>query len=261
MVRKLMKHELYAFFRILVFIAAGVLVFAIIGRLLIAASFNGKGFGGPLEALFVLVILFYVFGIMALIAVAWGLSIGRFYKTLFGREGYMTFSLPATPTQIVTAKMLSAFVAMACASVVSVLSLLIFFIGWPADFMQEFLYALNEIGSIIQMAISEVPFLAVEYVLLMIVSLPMSLLVVYAIISVGQLFTARRVGLTWLIGFGVYFVANILNVTVLSPILELATEVSPHLAVWIEIILVAGIDVGCWFLIRYILKNKVNLIA
>ena len=261
MVRKLMKHELYALFRILVFFAAAVVIFAVIGRLLIAATIARGGMDGTMTLLLVLVIFFYATAIILFVGVAWGLGISRFYKTLFTGEGYMTLSLPAKPTEIVGAKMLSAFIAMAFASVVSILSLLIFFVGWNAQIMQSISTVFAEIARLFGEAIKEEPLLATEYVLLGLAILPMSLLVVYAIISVGQLFTAHRKGLTWLLAFGVYIVANVLNVTVLSPIMELASQVSPHLSVWINIILVVLIDVGCWFLIRYILKNKVNLIA
>ena len=261
MVRKLMKHELFALFRILIFFAAAVVIFAVIGRLLIAATISRGGVGGTMAMLMVLVVFFYATAIILFVGVAWGLGISRFYKTLFTGEGYMTLSLPATPTQIVAAKMLSAFVAMAFASAVSCLSLLIFFVGWNAQIMQSISSALAEIAELIGEVMAEEPLLTFEYILLGIVMLPMSLLVVYAVISVGQLFTSHRKGLTWAIAFGVYIVGNVLSATVLSPIMERASEVSLHLTAWIYIILVVLIDVGCWFLIRYILKNKVNLIA
>ena len=149
MVRKLMKHELYALFRILIFFAAAVVIFAVIGRLLVAATLERGSVGGTMTLLFVLVIFFYVTAIALFVGVAWGLGISRFYKTLFTGEGYMTLSLPAKPTQILAAKMLSAFVAMAFASVVSILSLFIFFIGWNAQIMQTISEALSELARII----------------------------------------------------------------------------------------------------------------
>ena len=261
MLRKLMKHELYALFRILVFFAAAVVVFAVIGRLLIAVNIANGDADGTMALLLVLVIFFYATSIMLFVGVAWGLGISRFYKTLFTGEGYMTLALPAKPTQIVGAKMLSAFIAMAFASVVSALSLLVFFIGWNAEIMRTISEALSELAWIIGEVMAEEPLLTFEFIVLGLVMLPMSVLVVYAVISVGQLFTAHRKGLTLLLAFGVYIVGSVLSATVLNPILERASEVSPHLSVWINIILVALIDVGCWFLVRYILKNKVNLIA
>lgn len=261
MLRKLMKHELYALFRILVFFAAAVVVFAIVGRLLIAAMITSEDVSVTVALLFLLVIFFYVISIMLFVVVAWGLAISRFYKTLFTGEGYMTLSLPAKPTQIVAAKMLSAFVAMAFAAVVSYLSLFIFFVGWSAEIMQSISGSLADLAAVIGEAFAEDPLMTFELALLGIAMLPMSVLVVYAVISVGQLFTEHRKGFTLLLAFGVYIVGSVLNATALNPILELASEVSYHLSIWIYIILIALIDVGCWFLVRYILKNKVNLIA
>ena len=82
---KLLKHELIALFRVLVFFAAAVVVFAAIGRILLAVELKdlGNGSSGMLSLFF---ILFYVFAIMALVIAAWALGISRFYKTLFTGE-------------------------------------------------------------------------------------------------------------------------------------------------------------------------------
>ena len=126
---KLLKHELIALFRVLVFFAAAVVVFAVIGRILLAVEIGDVGQG----LLTLLFILFYVFAICALVVAAWVLGISRFYKTLFTGEGYMTLSLPVSPTRIICAKLLSSLIAMFAACIVSALSLCIFFIYFLRD--------------------------------------------------------------------------------------------------------------------------------
>lgn len=264
MVKKLLKHELIAIFRVLVFLMAAVIIFAVLGRIMLAASLKNETGTGTMLTL--LLIMFYIFAIFALVFTAWGLGVSRFYKSLFTGEGYMTFSLPATPMQLVIAKLLSSIIAMAAATVVSVLSASIFMMGWEASVIDMLTEAFGELAELLRMAIEAEPILILEWIVSLIVSIPMSMLVVYSIISVGQLFTSHRKGMTWLIAFGVYFVWSILSTLVIDPAFTAIADsvggtASAHLSTWLDIILTALIDVGCFFLIRYILRNKVNLIA
>lgn len=256
---KLLKHELIALFRVLLFISIAVIVFAVIGRIMLAVFPDSAS--GVNSVLLVLIITFYVFAIFALVFAAWGLGISRFYKTLFTGEGYMTLSLPVSPTGIICAKLLSSIIAMFAACIVSVLSLCIFFIGMPSDILSEI--GLN-ISVSFQMWFEDIvaaPGQFVEELLLFIVGVPVSLLLVYACISVGQLFTNHRKLMTFVVVLGLYIVGQILSVFAVVPIYETAAEVSIHLYLWVQILFVTALDVGCFFLVRYILKNKVNLIV
>lgn len=257
---KLFKHELIALFRVLTFFAAAVVVFAVIGRILLAVDISKAASEGA-ALLTLLFILFYVFAIGALVIAAWALGISRFYKTLFTGEGYMTLSLPVSPMGIIWAKLLSSLIAMFAACLVSALSLCIFFIGLPADL-------LSEIGVEILVSIQSwfdgivaAPGLFVEELLLFIVSVPVTLLLIYACISLGQLFTNHRKLMTFVIILALYIVGQMLSLYALTPIYSMAFETSVHLYTWIQIILVTALDIGCFFLVRYILKNKVNLIV
>ncbi len=254
---KLLKHELIALFRVLLFFAIAVVVFAAIGRILLAVEIGDAG-QGILTLLFV---LFYVFAIMALVGAAWALGISRFYKTLFTGEGYMTLSLPVSPMGIIWAKLLSSLIAMFAACLVSALSLCIFFIGLPANI-------LSEIGIDILVSFQEwfdsivaMPLQFVEELILFIVTLPVTLLLIYTCISLGQLFTNHRKLMTFVIVIALYIAGQMLALYAIQPIYEAAAEVSVHLYLWLQILFVAAIDVACFFLVRYILKNKVNLIV
>ena len=254
---KLLKHELIALFRVLLFFAIAVVVFAAIGRILLAVEIGNAG-QGILTFLFV---LFYVFAIMALVGAAWVLGISRFYKTLFTGEGYMTLSLPVTPTQIIWAKLLSSIIAMFAGCLVSALSLCIFFIGLPSNILSEI-----DIDILVSFqewfdSIVAAPLQFVEELILYIVTIPVTLLIIYACISLGQLFTNHRKLMMFVIIVALYIVGQMLSLYAVQPIYEAAAKVSVHLYLWLEIFLVTAIDVGCFFLVRYILKNKVNLIV
>lgn len=261
MVAKLMKHELYALFRILTFFAAAVLALAVAGRILIYFAFSVGSDSTPLASLTIFVIIFYIIAISAFALVAYVLGINRFYRTLFTGEGYMTLSLPATATQLIWAKLLSSLIGMFFASIVSGLSLTIFLVGWNAATMQAITEVFGFIGEAISLLAQAEPLLFFEGIVLALVTLPMGLLVIFAIISLGQMFTSHRKMATFTIFLGVYFVGNSVISMLLEAMILLTVNVSPHLLMWIYIVGVAAIDVGCFFLIRYILRNKVNLIA
>lgn len=261
MVGKLMKHELHALFRILLFFAVAVLVLAVAGRILIQVAFAGGSESTPLESLTIFVMMFYIMAISAFALVAYVLGINRFYRTLFTGEGYMTLSLPATATQLIWAKLLSALIGVFFASAVSGLSLVIFLVGWDAETMQAITEVFGFMANGLSMLAQAEPLLFFEGIVLSLVSLPMGLLVIFAIISLGQLFTSHRKLATFIIFIGLYFVVNSVSSMLLVTIVEFIINVSPHLIMWLFIIIFAGIDVGCFFLIRYILRNKVNLIA
>ena len=257
---KLLKHELIALFRVLVFFAAAVVVFAAIGRILLAVELKdlGNGSSGMLSLFF---ILFYVFAIMALVIAAWALGISRFYKTLFTGEGYMTLSLPVSPMGVIWAKLLSSLIAMFAACIVSVLSLCVFLIGLPGDLLSELGVEVIVSFQLWLDNIVAAPLLFVEELLLFIVTVPVTLLIIYTCISVGQLFTGHRKLMTFIIVIGLYIVAQMLALYAIEPIYAAAQQVSVHLSEWLEIAFVTAVDVACFLIVRYILKNKVNLIV
>lgn len=261
MVKKLMKHELFALFRILLFFAVAVMVLAIAGRILIYFAFSAANESPSLATLTIFVITFYMLAISTFAFVAYILGIRRFYKTLFTGEGYMTLSLPATASQLIWAKLLSALIGVLFAAAVSTLSLTVFLVGWDVATMQEIAEVFSFISEGIKLLAQTEPLVLVEAIVLTLIILPMGLLVVFAIISIGQLFTNRRKLATFLIFLGAYFFGNTIISMLLVPIIGVMANLSVHLIVWIYIAICAAIDVGCFFLIRYILKNKVNLIA
>lgn len=248
-----MKHELRALFRVLLYLGVVVLVLACVARLLLLADpegFFGIMLGGI--AIYMSVIVCFA---------AFITSITQFSRSFFTGEGYMTFSLPATPSQLIGAKLLSAIIASLFGVVVAILASAIFMLGLGGDVWAEISSAFGELGGMINSYFSSDPLLAVELILIVLSGIPMTLLFVYLIISVGQLFTKARKGITFGIAIGAIVVLSILQQYCCTPILNAAETVSPHLSAWIEIVVNVALDVGMFFLIRYILTHKVNLIV
>lgn len=258
MVAKLLKHELYALFRVLVFFAAAVLLLSVAGRILLIV--RGGQSGASVMAT-VLIIMFYVMSIGALIIAAYAIGANRFYGTLFTGEGYMTLSLPLSPTQLILGKLASSLIALLFAFAVSALSVVIFIVGIKTDEMQLIYSVFALVFDTYKESVLSDPLLFAENIIKLVVNIPMVFMIIFAVISVGQLFNSHRKGKTFGILIGVYFVWQILSSAFMSPFSALSEKVSPHLTNWIIIVLYAGINVGCFFFIRYILKNKVNLLT
>lgn len=255
MVRKLIKHELLSTIRIAVIPAIIMVLLAVLARIMIATS---------LENIFVTIIIFmfYIFSVFVTLFIGYWFGISSFYQSLFTGTGYLTLSLPVTPDQLIWSKLLSAITVMFASAIICVLSACIFFIGLPPEFLDALAEQFAILGEAIRYAFEAEPLLVFEAILLVIVGIPETFLVFYAVMCVGQLFTIKnRKGITILMYFGLIFVWNIISSTIIQSILNMTTEVSIHLTMWLRIIFVIGVDVGCYFLVRHIIKNRINLLA
>ena len=255
---KLMKHELKALFRILLIVGVVALVISGVGSLLVYT--DPEGFLGML---LVLVGIYFSLAV-AIMALAW--SVKQFYSSMFTGEGYMTHSLPITPMQMVWAKLLSALIAMFFGVLICIASISMmlssFLVILDPVALEEFWAMFGQLGDMFQQLIASEPLAVVEMVILLIVSIPMTMLFFYTVICVGQLFTKGRKWITYAIGIGLIFVVlPILSNYCLNPILEAASNASIHLSLWINIIVDVGLEVGMLFLIRYIMLHRVNLIV
>ena len=253
MVGKLIKHELYSIVRVAAIPAAVMVLLAILSRIMLETSS---------DTVSIVILVFYIFSVVATVLIGYFFGIYSFYQSLFTGNGYLTLSLPVTPDQLIWSKLISAITVMFAGIIVSILSACIFFIGLPTEMLESIREDLYLVGDIISMFVEISPLLVVEAIIYLLVSIPMSFLVFYAVMCVGQLFTSKnRKGMAIWLYIGLMFLWNILKPITVEPILEKATEVSFHLTMWLRIIFSAGVDVGCYFLVRYIIKNKVNLLV
>ena len=253
MVRKLIKHELLNTIRIASIPALIMVLLAIISRITFETSSTSVA---------IILVVFYFFFMMATLIIGFWFGIYSFYQSLFTGTGYLTLSLPVTPDQLIWSKLLSAIIVEFASVIICILSACIFFIGLPADVLDAIGEAFSVLGDAISYFASAEPLFFVEIIILGILFIPMSFLVFYSVMCIGQLFTVKnRKGIAILLYVGLVFIWQILYSTAISKIQEAMAEVSIHLMMWIDIVVIAAVDVGCYFLVRYIIKNKVNLLA
>ena len=111
MLRKLMKYELRATGRIFLPFFGALIVLSLLNKLFYSNRAenmmrtlrqNGKGL--PIEITRVISMALFIFLICAIFMLAAIVMIQRFYKNLLGDEGYLMFTLPVRPWQLITSK-------------------------------------------------------------------------------------------------------------------------------------------------------------
>lgn len=253
MVGKLIKHELISTLRIALIPAIVMVLLAILARIMSETSSG---------VLTLVIILFYVFAVIATLIIGYFFGVYSFYQSLFTGTGYLTLSLPVTPDQLIWSKLLSAIIVMFSSIIICILSACIFLIGASADVFAILERIFSALGEMINYIVDVEPLIVTEFIIYSIISVPMMFLVFYAIMSIGQLFTVKnRKGMAVALYIGLIFVWNILNTTIFRQLTVMMLEVSIHLYMWVQIAFTAAVNVGCYFLVRYIIKNKVNLLA
>lgn len=255
MVGKLLKHELFSIFRVIVYPVIVMLALAAISRILMI--------GEDVTAVASVFVMFYIFAIVATLFACACIGVSRFYKTLFTGEGYMTMSLPATADQLICAKLLSAIIAFLFGFMACVLGGAVFTAGddvlWTMlyDILEGFwsFYVYFPSGSDYALALA-------ECILLGILQLPFAFLFSYLVMCIGQLFTTKnRSAVSFVLYIVIIFVWSIIFSLAGEPFIEFVSEISVHLMLWIEIVFVAAVSAGCYFAVRYILSHKLNLVG
>lgn len=272
MVRKLFKHELKAYLRVLLIVWAGMLGVALLAR--------GVQFFEQDSTVYDIVngssILAYVVGLLACMAFPFILAIVRFYRNLFTGEGYLTFTLPVTSFGHIWVKLAAGVVMQAATVLVMLLSAIIILSG---DVLAEVFkagdYLLTRIYTDIPELKIQLPLYFAEFLLLTVVSFAAELLLYYTCICVGQLTRKNRILTAVGVYFGYYFTCQILQ-TILTVLITFVPDMDKflqpiftfadkhpygffHLLLGGIIVLSAGLGVAFFAISHAIVSKKLNL--
>ncbi len=188
MLSKLIKHEFKATARLLLPLYLILFVLTIVERIVL--SFDLKG---SLGVILGFATFAYVVSIFAIAVVSFVIIILRFYKNLITDEGYLMFTLPVKPQQLINSKLLVSFVW----NIVSILLILVSLFG---VFITKDRFDLLTDG--FRMIITEMQkefgtfkltLLIIEFIILMILGLINNILILFVSIAVGQLFNGHKV--------------------------------------------------------------------
>lgn len=208
MTGKLIKYEFRSSIKLMALIWAAIIVssvlFSLCGNAFQGAVVDGSdpqvaGLFGEI-ATFVTGFVYFM-SIMAMIVITLVLIVMRFYKGLFGSEGYLMNTLPVKPWQLITSKGVVAAVLVIAGVAVSVISVMILAgLSGIADITEAF----REISAVMK-AEPMLILTAIELLIIVIVGLLKSIYQVYASLAIGQLVNKYRI----LLALGAYIGINI----------------------------------------------------
>lgn len=185
MLAKLLKYDFKAMFKIFLPLWGVLLVVSGVNRLI---SGSPLAEGGGMGIFTSLLGVMYVLLIMAVMVVTTVIIIARFYQGLLKDEGYLMFTIPVKPWQLLASKLLSAMVISIISGIVALASVAII------AYFPEMGQVLAELW---KMGMKDVPnFLPL--VILLVVSLFVGIICsvsqVYASMALGHLAGSHRVG-------------------------------------------------------------------
>jgi len=202
MLGKLMKYDFKSMLRIFVPLWLLTPIIALLLSFSIRASIGRADeaeiysvyFGTGTDLILILMSLLFFVVIVALLVMTAILIIQRFYNGLLKDEGYLMFTLPVEPWQLITAKGLTATIISFVSGVVAVLSCIILVMASSDDVILAFMQAWNWFWKYSDIEFGPAFWVIVLLsVIVMIVDTAQGVYRIYAAMAIGQLWHAHRV--------------------------------------------------------------------
>ena len=262
---KLMKYELKATYKWYLIISGVLAILSIFAGLLASSVITGASTFTENTALTIgsIVVLVIFAGYIGLTLTNYIIIIRRFYNNIFGREGYLTWTLPTSSHTVLLAKATSALIWSIFCFISLVLSLLIF-LGVIGLAQQQNIFDL--LGPLFEHIGSSLIWQSLLFQVLATIS---GILMLYCAISLGQLFINNRIVMAFVFGFILWVVLSIIGRLFpsisISELSRTATMSSDTLS---DILVVNFIPayiyevvkiVAMYFTVHYVTKFKLNL--
>lgn len=262
---KLMKYELKATSKWYLIISGVLAILAIFAGLLASSVITGaSNYTADTTYTIVGIIVLVIFaGYIGLTLTNYIIIIRRFYNNIFGREGYLTWTLPTGSHTVLLVKVTSALIWSIFCFVSLILSLLIF-LGVIGLAQQQNIF--EALGPVFEKIGSSLILQSLLFQLLATIS---GILMLYCAISLGQLFINSRIVMAFVFGFILWVVLSIIGRLFpsisISELSRTATMSSDTLS---DILVVNFIPayiyevvkiVAMYFTVHYVTKFKLNL--
>ena len=262
---KLMKYELKATYKWYLIISGVLAILSIFAGLLASSVITGASTFTENTALTIgsIVVLVIFAGYIGLTLTNYIIIIRRFYNNIFGREGYLTWTLPTSSHTVLLAKATSALIWSIFCFISLVLSLVIF-LGVIGLSQQQNIFEV--LGLLLERIGGPLFWQTLFFQLLATIS---GILMLYCAISLGQLFINHRVVMAFVFGFILWVVLSIIGR--MFPTVELTSlsylssgyydTLSDVLAVnFIPAYIYELVKiVAMYFTVHYVTKFKLNL--
>ena len=262
---KLMKYELKATYKWYLIISGVLAILAIFAGLLASSVITGAAsYTADTTYTIVGIVVLVIFaGYIGLTLTNYIIIIRRFYNNIFGREGYLTWTLPTGSHTVLLVKVTSALIWSIFCFISLILSLLIF-LGVIGLAQQQNIFDL--LGPLFEHIGSSLIWQSLLFQVLATIS---GILMLYCAISLGQLFINSRIVMAFVFGFILWVVLSIIGRLFpsisISELSRTATMSSDTLS---DILVVNFIPayiyevvkiVAMYFTVHYVTKFKLNL--
>ena len=262
---KLMKYELKATYKWYLIISGVLAILSIFAGLLASSVITGASTFTENTALTIgsIVVLVIFAGYIGLTLTNYIIIIRRFYNNIFGREGYLTWTLPTGSHTVLLVKVTSALIWSIFCFISLILSLLIF-LGVIGLAQQQNIF--EALGPVFEKIGSSLIWQSLLFQVLATIS---GILMLYCAISLGQLFINSRIVMAFVFGFILWVVLSIIGRLFpsisISELSRTATMSSDTLS---DILVVNFIPayiyelvkiVAMYFTVHYVTKFKLNL--
>lgn len=237
MLRKLLKYEMMSTGRIFGICYIGVLVTAVLFRLLGALAWDYGGDFSTVQGFLAipniaagLSMMMYVVMVVAVIVVTIIFILQRFYKNLLTGEGYLMHTLPVTAAQHIWSKLIAAVIWTILSSIVVVLSVCV--LSMTGELLAAFIEEWREFLAVFRIYFG-IPFslIALECVVVLVVSIAVSILEVYLAIMLGHQAAKHKIAMAVVAYVGISVVLNIIFSIGLN--LLLVSAYGLHLMDWL----------------------------
>lgn len=260
MLGKLFKYEMKACARLLLPLYLVLITLSIMDRIILGLNF----FKGALAVLPVTITVLFILANVAIAVIASVIIIFRFYKNMVTDEGYLMFTLPVKPYQLINAKLIAGSLWIFISIIVIIAALLLDFgtlsradLFWDGvkQFWIEYKGVFGNKGFI----------LILETIIALIIGIPSGILQVYASIAIGQLFSGHKI------------LGSVVSYVVLNTMLQIITTIIMvvagltigndiddynalvYLIMPISIVIVLAFTTGFYLITNFIFKKKLNL--
>jgi len=186
-----------------------------------------------------------------------------FYKSMYGDEGYLTFTLPADTWQILLSKSLTAVLWEVIDLFISMFSLMLLFftdemwVSFGELFSKLGYYFYREFG----VRLTGVPIILIIAVFLL--ALLQGILVFYLCFTIGQISNNHRVAAAIGVFFGINILLQIIVTFAITPFFSTVNYNNTYSNIMgfltYSLIIEACVCTGCWLLTTYLMKHKLNL--
>ncbi|MGL5086378.1 MAG: ABC transporter permease, partial [Clostridium sp.] len=187
MLGKLIKYEIKATARILIPLYIALLVFAFINKLFSGNSFSSTS-SSAIDIPAVISMIAYGCTMAAVFFITAFIMVQRFYKNLLGDEGYLMNTLPVKAWMNISSKLAVSIIWSIISIFIALLS--IFIMAFSQDLLYEIGKGITEIKNYIP---EEYYGYGVEFIFYSFVSMIGSALMLFLSISIGHLFSKRRI--------------------------------------------------------------------